>query len=103
MQATQDRRRRRALELCRDYHQRRRRQTPPWADRAAIKAVYDEAKRRSAVDEIAYDVDHVLPLRSDWVSGLHVAENLAIVPMSVNRSKGNRPGYHPRRQRHHGR
>jgi hypothetical protein len=99
MRETHDRRRRRALEVCRDYHRRRRRQTPPWADRAAIRRIYEEARRRSESEGVAYEVDHTLPLNSDWVSGLHVAENLAIMPMSVNRSKGNRPTYSPRRRR----
>jgi hypothetical protein len=72
MEAINEQRRQRDYRLSRDYHARRKRQTPAWSDPRAIRAIYEEARRRSAIEETAYDVDHVLPLRSNWVSGLHV-------------------------------
>lgn len=92
----------RANELSREYHERRRRQTPPWADLQAIREVYRQARQQTAAEGIPYDVDHVYPLRSDWVSGLHVVENLAVIPASHNRRKGNRRTTPPPRARRPG-
>lgn len=47
-------------------------------------------KLRSAATGISFEVDHVVPLVSPYVCGLHNAFNLAVIPAIVNRSKGNR-------------
>lgn len=65
--------------------------TPPWADHEAIAVIYIECERRRAAGELV-EVDHVIPLQGDKVSGLHVARNLQIIPMPVNRSKANNFG-----------
>lgn len=56
------------------------RQTPPWADKQAIKHFYAE---RPA----GHDVDHIIPLSSQIVSGLHVLENLQYLPRRENARK----------------
>jgi len=62
--------------------------TPAWADLDAIKVVYqDAAEFRAAGLEV--DVDHYIPLQGEFVSGLHVPENLRVCLSSVNRSKSN--------------
>ena len=66
-----------------------RNQMPPWADRAAILSVYSEAARLRAQGHDV-QVDHIFPLRGATVSGLHIAENLQIIPSRLNSSKGNR-------------
>lgn len=58
--------------------------TPAWADLEAIRAIYDLA------DEIGnVHVDHIVPLRSKLVCGLHVHWNLQILSPQENMSKGN--------------
>lgn len=63
---------------------------PPWADRAAIKAVYAECQRLNALGGDRYEVDHIVPLKGQNVCGLHVNYNLRIIPADANRQKGNR-------------
>jgi hypothetical protein len=57
---------------------------PPWADIGKIKEVYKLAR------QLGMTVDHVIPLRGKYVSGLHVHNNLQLLPAAVNFSKGNK-------------
>ena len=57
--------------------------TPAWADLKAIEAFY-------ANTPAGYHVDHIIPLRGQFVSGLHVLENLQYLPADENLAKGNR-------------
>ena len=57
---------------------------PPWAEHALIRTVYAKAT------ELGLEVDHIVPLNSDIVCGLHCWHNLQLLDMSINRSKGNR-------------
>lgn len=62
---------------------------PDWSDRRAIEAIYAEAQSISKSTGIPHEVDHIIPLRGRTVSGLHVVENLQIIPAQVNSSKSN--------------
>lgn len=64
--------------------------TPSWADEAAIHSVYRWAGLLSKQSGKKYEVDHIVPLKSDFVCGLHVQHNLQILPKSENVSKLNR-------------
>lgn len=57
---------------------------PAWADLALVKKVYKNAKLNG------FEVDHKVPLVSDFVCGLHWHINLEPIPSSDNRKKGNR-------------
>ncbi len=63
--------------------------TPQWANIAEIQSFYDlcAALRSIGID---CEVDHIVPIRSPKVCGLHIAENLQIINSLENKSKGNR-------------
>lgn len=79
-------------------------QTPAHANEEAINEIYrqrdilNEAARRSGSDQV-YVIDHAVPLRAQsrgrlgdedlrTASGLHVQDNLLIVPKDMNATKG---------------
>jgi hypothetical protein len=62
---------------------------PAWRDRSKIKEIYDEAKRLTAETGIIYHVDHYYPLQGVLCCGLHVHQNLRVIPASDNCSKNN--------------
>lgn len=69
------------------------RATPSWAESELEQLVISEAYRlaqlRTQMTSGAWHVDHIVPLRSDRVCGLHCAANLQVIPASVNQSKNN--------------
>lgn len=64
--------------------------TPSWANEFFISEAYHIAKVRSKATGIKWHVDHIVPLRSKLVCGLHVEHNLQVIPAKLNESKGNR-------------
>lgn len=63
--------------------------TPVWADHDAIRAVYVQAKAMTDATGIVHHVDHEIPLRGKRVSGLHVENNLRVIPAIENIKKHN--------------
>ena len=67
--------------------------TPKWLtdqDFADIKKFYDLAHELSQAYGFPWHVDHIIPLKGKTVSGLHVVDNLQVIPGSENSRKGNR-------------
>ena len=80
----------RNAEVIRDSNAVRRACVPPWADREAIKAIYQECRRITRETGIEHHVDHIIPVRGRRVCGLHVPENLRIITARENLRKSNR-------------
>lgn len=68
----------------------RRLRMAPWADGRTIRAMYAEARRLTRETGSPHHVDHVIPLQGEFVSGLHVENNLQILPGVENIRKKNR-------------
>lgn len=63
---------------------------PAWADQKAIESIYSDAKKLTKQTGIQWHVDHIVPLQSPIVCGLHCESNLHILPGLENCSKSNR-------------
>ena len=66
------------------------RATPAWADRRAIDQYYLIASYLSAELGIEFQVDHIVPLRSEIVQGFHSQHNLNVSLGAWNLAKSNR-------------
>lgn len=63
--------------------------TPSWADKEAIAGMYQLAAIFNSTG-INLHVDHIVPLKSNKVCGLHSEDNLRLLPATENITKGNR-------------
>lgn len=64
------------------YKASRIRATPSWANHSMILDIYKNCPE-------GFHVDHIYPLQSDWVCGLHVEHNLRHIPAQDNIAKSN--------------
>jgi len=78
-----------------DTSNRRRRHreaTPSWVTRTLktdMRAIYQAAMDISKLSGESYVVDHIIPLRSETVCGLHVPWNLRVITRHENAVKSN--------------
>ena len=64
-------------------------QMPSWADDFFLSEAYELAALRTKMLGFEWHVDHIVPLNSELVCGLHTQSNLQVIPGSLNRSKRN--------------
>lgn len=64
--------------------------TPAWADSKKIIEFYGIAAHLTRETGIPHQVDHIVPLRSKLVCGLHWEANLRVIPGAENALKSNR-------------
>lgn len=81
---------RRSRRYCAERHAMKLQRCPIWADKIKIQEFYDRASQLSIATGVEHEVDHIIPLKGKFVSGLHVETNLQILTMSANRSKNNK-------------
>ena len=55
-----------------------------------IEEFYHLAQLRTKATGIVWHVDHIVPLQSPIVCGLHAETNLQVIPGVMNVGKGNR-------------
>lgn len=64
--------------------------TPDWRDHEQIKDIYRERDALNAkYGKGSYHVDHEIPISNSIVCGLHVHQNLRVIPAAENCSKNN--------------
>lgn len=63
---------------------------PEWANLFFIQEAYRLARLRSDMTGFKWHVDHIVPLHSQIVCGMHVEHNLQVIPGVSNCAKGNR-------------
>lgn len=67
--------------------------TPPWLNseqKKAIRALYHQAQTMTQITGERYVVDHIIPIQSDVVCGLHVPWNLRVMTQEENLKKSNK-------------
>lgn len=62
----------------------------PWANQEAIADVYKECLETTERTGVLHHVDHIVPLQSKVVCGLHNEFNLRIIPAKENLTKSNK-------------
>ena len=85
-----------AVQVRADTKARRRKHreaTPPWLTRkqkSELRQMYQLAITMTKTTGEQYVVDHIVPLRSDEVCGLHVPWNLRVITQEDNLKKSNK-------------
>lgn len=80
----------RNLEMNARRRAARRKAIPAWANKKYIAMFYEMAKQDTIATGIKMVVDHIVPLRSEFVCGLHCEDNLQVLTKKENAKKNNK-------------
>jgi 16S rRNA C1402 (ribose-2'-O) methylase RsmI len=72
---------------------RKLKRTPKWLSKNdiwLIKEIYDLSRLRTKLFGFKWNVDHIIPMNGKNVSGLHVPQNLRVIPEFLNLKKSNK-------------
>jgi|GEM_PF-1076263 len=69
--------------LCAKRRARLKQALPQWVELELISSMFQEKNE-------GFEVDHIVPLQSNFVCGLHCADNLQLLTRHENRKKSNR-------------
>jgi hypothetical protein len=72
-----------ALSNSRKYQAKKYNAIPKWFNKTEVDLIYKQAKM------LNLEVDHIVPLQSNYVCGLHVQNNLQLLSSVENKSKSN--------------
>ena len=72
------------------YRAKKLKATATWSNQEVIKEFYKTAQRVSSCTGILHAVDHYYPLQGEICCGLHVENNLQVIPATENNSKSNK-------------
>lgn len=78
---------------ARNRKEAKRNRIPSWFgefDRFVFEEAHALALSRKTATGIDWQIDHMIPLRSRRVSGLHIGINASVIPAAMNAKKGNR-------------
>jgi len=64
--------------------------TPSWIELKMIEDLYEECRLLSIETGTQHHVDHIIPLNSNKVCGLHCLDNLQILSAKENHTKSNK-------------
>ena len=76
--------------IARTRQIRKLKATPSWANLERIQALYSLAAMFTANTGKKWHVDHIIPIKNNLVCGLHVYENLRVIPAKDNLKKSNK-------------
>lgn len=88
-----ERNKRRYIDKAYLYNKQRSQAMPAWLTeehRFMLEEIYELRDMRTEATGVVHHVDHIVPLRGETVSGLHVPWNLQVIPASENLKKSNR-------------
>lgn len=72
------------------YYAKKSGSTPLWGNKFFLQEAYALARLRGKFTGLKWHVDHIVPIRSKIVCGLHAHTNVQVIPATINQRKQNK-------------